>query len=157
MGGPANEFGPQYVPWDEDINRSRQDTGSGWDQALTMDRAPMDTYGLPTIAAAVPPGVQIARDHTALYLERNTGNPSDLVSPLLLLSNLCERFDSPLALIEWAPEPGVIHGGGYTSQVREDVLPQTAKMLPDYYYGVIDTQELLDEAVSRTRKALYGR
>ena len=51
----------------------------------------------------------------------------------------------------------MIHAGGYTSVDREDVLPQIAKQLPGYYYGVIDGQALLDEAIARTRRALYGR
>ena len=157
MDGPAAQFGPQAIPPEEDVAFSRQDTAFGWDQALTMDRAMVDAFGRPTQAAAAPSGIPISRDAVYLNLIRNQGNDSAKESGLLLQSNLAERFNSPLALIEWAPNTEVIHAGGYTSVDREDVLPQIAKQLPGYYYGVIDGQALLDEAIARTRRALYGR
>lgn len=157
LAGPSGEFGPQYIPKDEDIERSRQDTGTGWDQAVTMDRAPVDGFVNPISVLASPMGWQMNQDYTALNLERNTGNPSDLMSPQLRMDRLGNRFDSPLALIDWSQETAVIHSGGYDTQVRADLLPQTAKMYDDYYYGVIDGQAILDEAIARTRKAMYGR
>lgn len=157
LSGPTNEFGSQWLPVDEDINRSRQDTGSGWDQAVTMDRAMVDHYVNPLNALAIPAGLPVARDAVYLNLERNQGNAADEVTPQFRMTGLGDRFGSPLALIEWAPMTAVVHGGGYTSVVREQQLPQTAKMLPDYFYGVIDGQELLDEAIARTRRAMYGR
>jgi hypothetical protein len=157
LDGPTVVFGPQGLPPEEDVAFSRQDTAFGWDQALTMDRAMVDGFGRPTQAAAAPAGIAIARDSVYLNLERNQGNDSAQESGLLLLSSLAERFNSPLALIEWAPNTEVIHAGGYTSVDREDVLPQVAKALPDYYYGVIDGQAILDEAIARTRRAMYGR
>jgi len=158
MEGPCVEFGPQALSPLEDVEYSRQDTGFGWDQALTMDRQPVDTYVQRTYAAAMPPGIAVAADSVYLNLERNQGNAADEVTPQFRFSGLGLRFDSPLALIEWAPNTEVIHAGGYTSQVREDMLPQTAKQgIDPGYFGVIDTQELLNEAVARTRRAMYGR
>lgn len=157
ISGPSPEFGAQYRPELEDVAFSRQDMGTGLDQALTMDRSAVDVFVNPLSALASPPGLTVSRDAVYLGLERNQGNASDEVAPQFRMTGLANRFGSPLALIDWAPHTAVVPSGGYASQVRDDVVPGVAKMMPDQYYGVIDGQALLDEAVARTRRAMYGR
>src|SRR5207253_2525147 len=94
--GSGDPFGPQ-APAD-DVNQSRFDTDGGWDQALTMDRAPVDHAVRPLSAMAPPPGIPIRPDHVALDLERNQGNASDQATPQFRYTGLGDRFDSPLAL-----------------------------------------------------------
>ena len=159
MDMSPSPFGPQAAA--DDVNQSRFDTAGGWDQAVTMDRAPVDHAVQPLSALASPPGLPVRVDSVYLDLERNQGNPSDVMTPTFRYTSIGDRFDSPLALIDWAQETAVIPTGGELSLVRDDVQPTIPKELYQGYthgfFGVIDGQALLDEAIARTRRALYGR
>ena len=151
-------WGPQGIPAGEDVDFSRQDSGFGWDQGVTMDRQPVDRYAMPLSSLASPPGLPVSVDSTFLHLERNQGNNAERVTPQLRNDGLGDRFDSYLNIIQWAPTPEVTRSYGADAPVRDDVLPSEGKMLLDPgYFGVIDTQQLLDEAIARTRRAMYGR
>ncbi len=142
-----------------DYDISEFDAGDGWNQGVTMDRQPVDRATQSLASLAPPIGIPVRPDSVYLNLERNQTHSAEQMAPQLRGEQLGDRFDSYVNLIEWCPYPAVIHSRGLESPVREQGLVEYAKQGVDqnYYFGVIDGQALLDEAISRTRKAMYGR
>jgi hypothetical protein len=157
MIGPDSPFGSQALPTNEDVDYSRQDAGFGYDQGYTMDRQPTD-HANPKATETIPVGFQLNPQFMVWHIGRNQTNDAMQVAPLLRgeVKN-GQRYGSYLNLIEWAPMPEVMHAGGSTGPVRHDVLPTIAKAMPGYDFAAIDGQALIDDAIARTRKALYGR
>lgn len=153
-------FGSVHSPPLEDVEMSRQDAGYGYDGYNGMDRQPRDGLINRLTDLASVPGIPVSVDSTFLRLERNTGNNAELAHPRFDGNNIGARFGSYLNLIEWAPEPGIVRSHGFDAPVRDDVLATEAKAIAGadgFYFGTIDTQGLLDEAIARTRRAIYGR
>ena len=151
--GSLNPFGPQrpyreVIECDPDINPF--DRGIGWEQGVKMDRG-----------EAAPPGTPVSAFHAPdpdyLALGRVTGNPSDQVAPLLFREALDGRFGSEVRLIDWAQETAVVRSYGLGAPVIAEMLPQVAKQQPDYDYSAKDSQAILEDALSRVRRSLYGR
>ena len=125
------------------------DHGAGWDQGVRMERGPPARPGAPTVSYEAP---------TYLNPGRWEGSSSEMVAPLLFRETLEGRFGSEVSLIEWAPDPAVQRSYGLSSPVIANQLPQVAKeSIGPYDYSAYDSSAILEEAMARVRRTLYGR
>lgn len=88
---------------------------------------------------------------------RFLGHPSRIVAPLIIDSNQPQTFDRPHPITAWAPNPIVQRSYGQHTLAPDDMRHTVPKQLLGYSTDALSQQEIVDEAMLRVRRSMYGR
>src|SRR5207253_6082454 len=84
-------------------------------------------------------------------------HPSRIVAPLLIDSNQPQTFDRPAVITSWTPNPIVQRSYGQYTLSPDDMRHIVPKKLLGYSYEALSQQEIVDQAMLKVRKSMYGR
>lgn len=111
-----------------------------------------------------PPGIahsQYVDAHQIRTVPADPGrfltHPSRIVAPLLIDSYQPQTFDRPHPIIAWAPNPIVQRSYGQHTLAPDDMRHTIPKQLLDYSTEALSQQEIVDQAMLRVRRSMYGR